>query len=140
VTAAVRVRTRVQEFVGHLLTSEASVASVSAEQQHGFNHWLDELAAAADSALLGASSITNSPPAGESEHEHGTAVNTMPGPLLNTGRFNHVLELPRLIRWFADNTEPTKSKINEYMQILNQSPLRRHGEKVSTRTCNGAHT
>ena len=104
---------------------------MTSEQQHGFNHWIDELAVngACTVDALG-STITNSPPAADSEHESiGTTI--APGPMLNTGRFNQILELPRLIRWFSENSDPPKAKLNEYLNTLNSNPVRKHGEKVS---------
>lgn len=86
-------------------------AVISRDQLHGFNHWLEEL-------TNGKSAATNgdraSPPA-----------------LGATTRFNQLLEQPKLERWFREDSNPSRQKLLNYMNLLNASNFRRHHNKIT---------
>lgn len=46
-------------------------------------------------------------------------------------RFNNLAELPRLERWFRSDANPSRQKLNSYMNILNNSAYRRTNNKVT---------
>uniref|UniRef100_A0A1I7VKD2 Homeobox domain-containing protein n=3 Tax=Onchocercidae TaxID=6296 RepID=A0A1I7VKD2_LOALO len=46
-------------------------------------------------------------------------------------RFNHLLEIPKLERWFCSDANPSRQKLINYMNVLNGSSYRRHNAKVT---------
>ncbi|VDK75892.1 unnamed protein product [Litomosoides sigmodontis] len=46
-------------------------------------------------------------------------------------RFNHLLEIPKLERWFRTDPNPSRQKLINYMNVLNGSSYRRHNVKVT---------
>ncbi|VDN03580.1 unnamed protein product [Thelazia callipaeda] len=46
-------------------------------------------------------------------------------------RFNHLLEIPKLERWFRSDPNPSRQKLINYMNMLNGSSYRRHNIKVT---------
>ncbi|KAF1745703.1 hypothetical protein GCK72_022150 [Caenorhabditis remanei] len=46
-------------------------------------------------------------------------------------RFNTLFEIPRLEKWFKQDANPSKQKMNNYLSQLNQSPFRRNNSKIS---------
>lgn len=48
-----------------------------------------------------------------------------------TQRFNTIYEIPRLEKWFKLDSTPSKQKLNNYLNQLNQSPFRKNNSKIS---------
>ncbi|ULT79366.1 hypothetical protein L5515_016070 [Caenorhabditis briggsae] len=46
-------------------------------------------------------------------------------------RFNTIFEIPRLEKWFKQDANPSKQKMNNYLNQLNQSPFRRNNAKIN---------
>ncbi|CAI2355610.1 unnamed protein product [Caenorhabditis sp. 36 PRJEB53466] len=46
-------------------------------------------------------------------------------------RFNASYEVPRLEKWFKQDPNPSKHKLNNYLTQLNQSPFRRNNTKIT---------
>uniref|UniRef100_A0A0M3I8E3 Homeobox domain-containing protein n=1 Tax=Ascaris lumbricoides TaxID=6252 RepID=A0A0M3I8E3_ASCLU len=46
-------------------------------------------------------------------------------------RFNQLLEIPKLERWFRSDQNPSRQKLINYMNVLNGSNYRRHNTKIS---------
>ncbi|VDK47059.1 unnamed protein product [Anisakis simplex] len=48
-----------------------------------------------------------------------------------TTRFNQLLEIPKLERWFRSEQNPSRQKLINYMNVLNGSNYRRHNTKIT---------
>ncbi|VDM47059.1 unnamed protein product [Toxocara canis] len=48
-----------------------------------------------------------------------------------TTRFNQLLEVPKLERWFRSDQNPSRQKLINYMNVLNGSNYRRHNSKIT---------
>lgn len=46
-------------------------------------------------------------------------------------RFNTIFEIPELEKWFKQDANPSKQKMNNYLNQLNQSPFRKNNSKIN---------
>lgn len=65
-------------------------------------------------------------------HESAAKVNGGGGASCDVaGRFNNLLEVPKLERWFRENANPSRQKLQHYLIALNSTNYRRHNPKVT---------
>lgn len=131
---------------------------IDAQQIHQFNIWLEDFASsssnvrpqASNGILVHPSSSSSNPgsirngfsststsgshqhhPSGHGHHHQGSAGGVVHHSTPGATRFSPLLEVPKLERWFRENPNPSRQKLQYYMQILNGSNFRKHAGKIT---------